>query len=163
MPELPFYRLVISPYPSLEKRGVKFPLWKLVLACLKRGRGIKGDFNNRPAGAHSKPLCAHPAQPSQKLGRALAGSQTYPERGLPDEEQISGWANVQANNYWSSTTYANNTTNAWNVNMWNGNVNGNNKTNANYAWPVRAGEWLPPLFSFENLYRNYLKCRRNKR
>ncbi|MBI5180833.1 MAG: hypothetical protein HZA05_05475 [Nitrospirae bacterium] len=173
MPELPFYRLVISPYSSLERRGVKFPLWK---------RGIKGDFNNRPAGAHSKPLCAHPAL------WALAGSQAY-RRGLHDEELISGWANVQANNYWSSSTYANNTTNGWNVNMNDGNVNANNKTNTNYVWPVRAGEWesqkispcpslskrgivSPPLekgdaggflFSFENLYHSYLKCRRNKR
>ncbi|MFN3480894.1 MAG: reverse transcriptase domain-containing protein [Thermodesulfovibrionales bacterium] len=102
------------------------------------------------------PLCAHPAR------RALADSQAY-RRGLPDEGLISGWANVQSNNYWSSTTYANNTDNAWIVNMWNGNVNANNKTNNNYVWPVRAGEWLPSLFSFENLYLSYLKCRKNKR
>jgi uncharacterized membrane protein len=38
-----------------------------------------------------------------------------------------------ANNYWSSTTYAPNTTNAWNVNFNNGNVNNNNKTNNNYV------------------------------
>ena len=174
MPELPFYRSVISPYPSLEKRGLKFPLWK---------RGIKGDFKIDWQVCKVKPLCAHPAQ------RALIGSQAY-RRGLPDEELISGWANVQANNYWSSTTYANNTTNAWNVNMNDGNVNGNNKTNTNYVWPVRAGEWLssrcvtphpsPPspclptgrpigergdtgIASFKNLYGSYIKCRRNKR
>jgi hypothetical protein len=71
---------------------------------------------------------------------------------------------VQANNYWSSTSNANNPDNAWIVNMWNGNVNNDNKSNNNnYVWPVRSGEWLPPLFSFENLYRNYLKCRKNKR
>ena len=62
-----------------------------------------------------------------------------------------------------SRTVANNTNNAWIVNMWNGNVNNNNKTNNNYVWPVRSGEWLTPLFSFETLYRSYLKCRRNKR
>ncbi|MCP4107236.1 MAG: DUF1566 domain-containing protein [Desulfobacteraceae bacterium] len=46
--------------------------------------------------------------------------------------------NVQSNNYWSSTTYAGNTTNAWNVNLNNGNVNNGNKTmNTNYVWPVR--------------------------
>ena len=50
--------------------------------------------------------------------------------------------NVQANNYWSSTSYTNNTNNAWNVNMNDGNVNNNNKTNNNYVWPVRAGEWF---------------------
>ncbi|MCX5885281.1 MAG: reverse transcriptase domain-containing protein [Proteobacteria bacterium] len=71
---------------------------------------------------------------------------------------------MQANNYWSSTSNANNPDNAWIVNMWNGNVNNNNKSNNNnYVWPVRAGEWLPPLFSFENLYRNYLTCRKHKR
>ena len=158
-------------------------------------------FFNRLSGAHIKPLCAHPANipltltlshkpltgraPVKGKGRgnilASAGSQAY-RRGLPDEGFISGWANVQANNYWSSSTYANNTTNAWNVNMNDGNVNGNNKTNTNYVWPVRAGEWLfskgftphpiplpqgergnTGIASFENLYRNYLKCRRNKR
>ncbi|MBX9598300.1 MAG: DUF1566 domain-containing protein [Burkholderiales bacterium] len=45
--------------------------------------------------------------------------------------------NVQANNYWSSTSYAPNTNNAWNVNFNNGNVNANNKNNNNYVWPVR--------------------------
>jgi retron-type reverse transcriptase len=75
---------------------------------------------------------------------------------------------VQSNNYWSSTTNANNTNNAWNVNMNNGNVNNDNKTNNNYVWPVRGGEWktsctAPHLFSFKNLYHSYLNCRRNKR
>ena len=47
---------------------------------------------------------------------------------------------VQSNNYWSGTTNAGNTTNAWNVNLNNGNVNNNNKTNSNYVWPVRGGK-----------------------
>lgn len=47
---------------------------------------------------------------------------------------------VQSNNYWSSTTNANNPNNAWNVNLDNGNVNNDNKTNTNYVWPVRGGE-----------------------
>jgi hypothetical protein len=51
----------------------------------------------------------------------------------------SGQINVQSNNYWSATTNANNTTNAWNVNFNNGNVNNNNKTNNNYAWCVQGG------------------------
>jgi len=42
-----------------------------------------------------------------------------------------------SNNYWSSTTYALNSTNAWNVNFNNGNVNNNNKTNNNYVRCVR--------------------------
>ena len=50
------------------------------------------------------------------------------------------FSDVQSNNYWSATTYAANTDNAWNVNLNNGNVNTNNKSNSNYVWPVRGGE-----------------------
>ena len=39
--------------------------------------------------------------------------------------------------YWSSTTNANNTNNAWNVNFNNGNVNNNNKNNNLFARAVR--------------------------
>ncbi len=46
--------------------------------------------------------------------------------------------------------------------MNNGNVNNNNKTNNNYVLAVRSGKWYHP-FSFENLYKQYLKCRRHKR
>ena len=57
-------------------------------------------------------------------------------------------AGVQSDNYWSSSTNADNTDNAWNVNLNNGNVNNDNKTNTNYVWPVRGGEWWfhRPLF-----------------
>ncbi|MBI5047641.1 MAG: DUF1566 domain-containing protein [Deltaproteobacteria bacterium] len=51
-----------------------------------------------------------------------------------------GFSNVQANFYWSSTTYASTTTLAWFVTMWNGLVYGFYTTNAYYAWPVRAGQ-----------------------
>lgn len=51
----------------------------------------------------------------------------------------SVFVGVQSNNYWSSTTYAPNTSNAWNVNLNDGNVNANDKTNNNYVWPVRGG------------------------
>ncbi len=47
---------------------------------------------------------------------------------------------ITSNNYWSSTTHANNTDNAWNVNFWNGNSNNNNKSNTNYVRCVRGGE-----------------------
>ena len=58
-------------------------------------------------------------------------------------------AGVQSDNYWSSSTNADNTDNAWNVNLNNGNVNNDNKTNTNRVWPVRGGEWWfhRPLFS----------------
>jgi hypothetical protein len=42
--------------------------------------------------------------------------------------------------YWSSTTNANNSDNAWNVNFSSGNTNNNNKNNDNYVRCVRSGE-----------------------
>lgn len=49
----------------------------------------------------------------------------------------------------ASSTYADNTGNAWIVNLNNGNVNNDNKTNTNRVWPVRSGEWWfhRPVFS----------------
>jgi hypothetical protein len=41
---------------------------------------------------------------------------------------------------WSSSTYANNPANAWNVNFNNGNANANNKSNDNHARLVRGGK-----------------------
>jgi hypothetical protein len=49
-------------------------------------------------------------------------------------------AGPKSNNYWSSTTNANNTDNAWRVNFNNGNVNNNNKANSNYVRAVRGGQ-----------------------
>ena len=72
----------------------------------------------------------------------------------------------QSDNYWSGTTYANNSDNAWNVNFNNGNVNNNDKNNSNYVRPVRSGQRLlsmSKIFSFGNIYRCYLACRCNKR
>jgi len=80
------------------------------------------------------------------------------------------WAGKESNYYWSSSTNANNTNNAWIVNMNNGNVNNNNKANNNYVWPVRGGEWnsnAPDAPSssalFRDLYISYLRCRAGKR
>jgi len=53
---------------------------------------------------------------------------------------LTAFSSVVSNNYWSSTTYVNNTDNAWIVNLNNGNVNNDNKTNTNYVWPVRGGK-----------------------
>ena len=47
--------------------------------------------------------------------------------------------------------------------MNNGNANNNNKDNNNYVWPVRSDNDSLRLFSFENIYKQYLKCRKNKR
>ncbi|MFH1245834.1 MAG: reverse transcriptase domain-containing protein, partial [Candidatus Omnitrophota bacterium] len=103
---------------------------------------------------------------------------------LPEGRE-SGRTNVPTGNYWSSTTNANNTTNALNVNFNNGSVDNNNKTNNNYVVAVRGGKCqgrLPrempisvserpaflesgkkDIFSFENIYSAYLQCRKRKR
>jgi hypothetical protein len=79
---------------------------------------------------------------------------------------------VQTNWYWSSSTYSGDSSNAWNVNMNDGNANNNDKTNNNYVWPVRGGEWTPHapydlaqlrLALFAGLYRSWVRCRRMKR
>ncbi len=46
---------------------------------------------------------------------------------------------VQSNYYWSSTTYANVTSNAWSVCMSGGYVGAINNSSAVYVWPVRGG------------------------
>ena len=47
---------------------------------------------------------------------------------------------ITSSNYWSSTTNADNTDYAWNVNFYNGNSNNNNKDNDNHVRCVRGGE-----------------------
>ena len=49
------------------------------------------------------------------------------------------FTNVQSSYYWSATTYAHDTNNAWGVSMYNGNVSTNGKPNSGYVWPVRGG------------------------
>ncbi len=46
--------------------------------------------------------------------------------------------NTQSSNYWSSTGYAPNTTNAWDVSFSDGNTNANNKTSTYYVRCVRG-------------------------
>ena len=48
------------------------------------------------------------------------------------------FSNVQSSYYWSSTTYATSTTNAWYVYMYYGNVSSTSKTNSICVWPVRS-------------------------
>ena len=45
---------------------------------------------------------------------------------------------VQADGYWSSSTYANNTGSAWVVNMSDGYVDCGSKYSSYYVWPVRS-------------------------
>lgn len=51
-----------------------------------------------------------------------------------------GFGNVQASGYWSSTTYAFISTEAWYVGMGVGLVLADNKSNTHYVWPVRTGQ-----------------------
>ncbi|MDD2856666.1 MAG: DUF1566 domain-containing protein, partial [Desulfuromonadaceae bacterium] len=56
---------------------------------------------------------------------------------LPGGHPFSG---VQSFNYWSSTSYASNSTYAWYVYMYNGYVFNYYKSNSFYVWPVRSGQ-----------------------
>jgi len=66
---------------------------------------------------------------------------------LPNFSQSNSatWLNTQGFNnvqvaYWSSTTYASSTSNAWIVNMGSGSTGNKIKTSNNYFWPVRGGQ-----------------------
>ncbi len=51
-----------------------------------------------------------------------------------------GFTNVQSGYYWSSTSYANDTSGAWFVHMGVGNVSAHVKSHGYYVWPVRSGQ-----------------------
>jgi hypothetical protein len=51
-----------------------------------------------------------------------------------------GFSNVQANDYWSSSSHAGSTGVAWIVDMSDGFVDAYNKSVNNHVWPVRAGQ-----------------------
>ncbi|KJU83107.1 protein containing DUF1566, partial [Candidatus Magnetobacterium bavaricum] len=51
-----------------------------------------------------------------------------------------GFTNVQSFLYWSSTSYAYNTSFAWIVYMFDGYVYANDKSDGYYVWPVRSGQ-----------------------
>lgn len=80
-----------------------------------------------------------PAKKEFKTLVDYAGSQGY-KRDLDKHFNMTGFRNVQANVYWSSSTYALNPAYAWYVDMIDGDVYGDDKTNTNYVWPVRAGQ-----------------------
>jgi hypothetical protein len=54
---------------------------------------------------------------------------------LPSGHPFSG---VQSSDYWSATTYADNTSNAWSVSLNNGIVTISDKAHTDYVWPVRS-------------------------
>jgi uncharacterized repeat protein (TIGR02543 family) len=56
-------------------------------------------------------------------------------------DPAQGFTNVQADQYWSSSTYASDTLFSWGVHMSSGYVNYfNYKGNGHYVWPVRGGQ-----------------------
>lgn len=62
-----------------------------------------------------------------------------PKRSNPALPSGHPFTKVQSDSYWSSTTYAGNTSNAWDVDFNDGGVNGADKSYDNYVWCVRGG------------------------
>ncbi len=67
--------------------------------------------------------------------------------GLVDTSRVSPalpaghpFTSVQSSSYWSGSTCANGTYNAWGVGMGDGGVGYSNKTYSSYVWPVRSGQ-----------------------
>ena len=71
----------------------------------------------------------------EELATLVDDTQSNP--ALPSGHPFS---NVQSSWYWSSTTTANSTANAWYVYFVNGNVNVINKGNYGFVWCVRGGQ-----------------------
>lgn len=65
---------------------------------------------------------------------------------LPDTAGTGQWTDgdpfsgVQPSNYWSSTSYADNTSNAWVLILYSGYVVRDDKSDTYYVWPVRGGQ-----------------------
>jgi hypothetical protein len=74
--------------------------------------------------------------PNRKELRSLIDYSKY-NPALPEGHPFT---NVQSSDYWSSTTYASKTDNAWYVNMWFGLVHYYYKGGSYYVWPERAGQ-----------------------
>jgi hypothetical protein len=71
----------------------------------------------------------------------IAGTAQLPCTSPPNCGDGDPFYNVQSDFYWSSTTFAGNTSRAWHVGMRGGGVDVTNlKGNALYVWPVRGGQ-----------------------
>jgi hypothetical protein len=51
-----------------------------------------------------------------------------------------GFTGVQSVYYWSSSSSADSTLDAWGVDMGDGDVDGDDKSYSQYVWPVRSGQ-----------------------
>jgi hypothetical protein len=71
---------------------------------------------------------------------------TNPAPALSNAKGDAHWTsgdafnNVQSDIYWSATTFADNTSNAWYVHLGNGGVYSGDKTGYGYVWCVRGGQ-----------------------
>ncbi len=74
--------------------------------------------------------------PNRKELKSLIDASKY-NPALPAGHPFTS---VQASYYWSATTYASSSANAWVVRLVNGGVYNYNKTSTYYVWPVRAGQ-----------------------
>ncbi|MBI4490502.1 MAG: DUF1566 domain-containing protein [Deltaproteobacteria bacterium] len=62
--------------------------------------------------------------------------------GNPDLPAGHPFDNVQSSSYWSATTLANDTGNAWFVFFGNGSVGFGDKTSSLFVWCVRGGQGI---------------------
>ncbi|MBF0342782.1 MAG: DUF1566 domain-containing protein [Nitrospirae bacterium] len=69
----------------------------------------------------------------------------YQAKSPADWLTEQGFKNVQSSYYWSSTSYASNTSNAWFVYLDDGSVGADGKSYFNYVWPVRSGQVDPSV------------------
>jgi hypothetical protein len=51
-----------------------------------------------------------------------------------------GFTGVQSVYYWSSSSSADSTSDAWGVDMGDGVIDGDDKSYSQYVWPVRSGQ-----------------------
>jgi hypothetical protein len=73
------------------------------------------------------------------LNITVGDAKTESEKNRHDYLNNNGFKNVQSNDYWSASTYASNTSEAWYVNMGYGYVLNLTKTYYNYVIAVRSG------------------------
>lgn len=87
--------------------------------------------------------------PTKEEWEAIVKASCYPSPGGPTIPDKVGtgcyatgtqWASgVQSNHYWSSATYTDDPSFAWDAHLHNGVVNHFDKTGTVYVWPVRGG------------------------
>jgi len=77
----------------------------------------------------------------QELASLVDPSVPLPGPTLPAGHPFS---NVQSNTYWSATTFASSTSNAWGVFLVNGDVSPGFKAFSVFVWCVRGGQGVDP-------------------